>query len=172
MANSYKYRDVGSQTTVWINSKVGAYNLKKLEYRDPSTEIGEGRPIAKDSTSKKGRLADNTDNVVYINFYSTERMTSRDYQKDPITDDTEIALSAGGLSGVEGSSIEVGIPVSLWDTGRTPTIGDYVCVHASSGKFESVIPGSITGRITFGRITDIDGANRAIFEYSTLGEQK
>lgn len=172
MVDSYKFRDVSSQSIVWVNSKVGAYNIKPLEYRDPSAEIGEGILVAKDATSKKGRVAANTDPVVFVNFYSTERMTARDFQSDPITDDTSIAQYAGGLSGIEGAAIEIGIPLALWDAAKAPAIGDYVGVGATLGLPLAILPSAVSGLIVFGRITDIDGANRVIFEFSSLGEQK
>ena len=161
-----------SESIVSVNAKLTAFDLRALRYRDATTVVEEGRFVINDGTTGFGRLAINTDGVAYVNFLVSSAPSVLDEQTDPFDPSAPVqALEAGGLSGICGSGIELGIPIDRWydTTTNPPAVGRHVCLQATTpGMPEAIATGALSGRISFGVITRIEGQT-VFFLFSSIG---
>jgi len=163
-----------SESIVSVNAKLTAFDLRHLRYRDATTVIEEGRFVIDDGTTGFGRLAINTDGVAYINFLVSSAPSVLDEQTDPFDPSAPVqALEAGGLAGIQGSGIELGIPLDRWYNAAVsvPAVGKHVTLNTlalGAGKPEAIATGSLTGLISFGVITRIVG-DTVFFLFNSIG---
>jgi len=163
-----------SESIVTVNAKFTAFDLKHLRYRDATTVVEEGRFVTEDGTTGFGRLAVDTDLVAYVNFLVSSAPSVLDEQTDPFDSSAPTqALEAGGLAGIQGSGIELGIPLDRWYNAgvSVPAVGKHVTLNsAGGGKPEAIAAGSMSGVVSFGVITRIVG-NTIMFLFSAIGNQ-
>lgn len=147
------YDDRKTTSLVRMNSKISAVNLLALDYG--GVAVAEGLFIKKDAAGK-AVLATNTDLFVLMNFLSTSHGSVKAQQKDNFDDTAPvITQGTGGLSGIIGSGIPIGLPISAWDSARAPTLYDIVGVGAGA-KPLSIDPAAAPPlTIYFGTIFEI-----------------
>ena len=153
-----------------VDALPGSYNKVTLPYVS-NTLLDMGRFIKEDANGA-AVLAVAGDLWAYLNTIPSNFVTVGDHQGDPY-DPTAISapLEAGGLSGLVGNGIKVHIAITEWDTttvgSTTPVAGAYVCVGAN-GKPMAVAAASISGKVDFGVITEVN-SGRVIFIFKSLG---
>jgi hypothetical protein len=166
-----------SESIVTINAKFSSFNFEKLNWRDRTVTVEEGRFVTHD-TSGYARLADETDLVAYVNFLVSSAPSVTDFQSDPFDPTSpEQALEAGGLSGIQGGGIELAIPLNRWyvpaSPANDPAVGKHVTIAlnaapaAEHGK-PVAIAAPAAGSISFGVITKIRG-DTIFFMYNSIG---
>lgn len=169
-----------SESIVTVNAKFSSFNFEKLNWRDATTIVEEGRFVTHDSGGF-ARLADETDLVAYVNFLVSSAPSVTDFQSDPFDPTSPSqALLAGGLSGIQGGGIELAIPLDRWyvaaSPANDPAVGKHVTIApvaapaADHGKPAAFLPGSIGGLVSFGVITKIRGET-IFFMYTSIGNQ-
>jgi hypothetical protein len=168
-----------SESIVTINAKFSSFNFEKLNWRDRTTTVEEGRFVTHD-TSGFARLADENDLVAYVNFLVSSAPSVTDFQSDPFDPTSpEQALEGGGLSGVQGAGIELAIPLPRWyvaaSPANDPAVGKHVCITASAAPTVNhgmpyAIAAPAAGLISFGVITKIRGET-IFFMYNSVGIQ-
>lgn len=123
------YDDRKTTSLVRLNSKISALNQLKVEFG--SVDIAEGRFMKKDATGK-AVLATNTDRFVLLNFLDSQAGSVKTQTQDKFDATAPtITQGSGGYSGIVGSGLPIGIPVTEWDPARAPVAGDWVGVGAS-----------------------------------------
>lgn len=169
-----------SESIVTINAKFSSFNFEKLNWRDRTTVVEEGRFVTHD-TSGYARLADENDLVAYVNFLVSSAPSVTDFQSDPFDPTSPVqGLLAGGLSGIQGGGIELAIPLDRWyiaaSPANDPAVGKHVTITPAAapaddhGKPQAVAAGAIAGLISFGVITKV--RNETIFfMYNSIGTQ-
>ena len=168
-----------SESIVTINAKFSSFNFEKLNWRDRTTTVEEGRFVTHD-TSGYGRLADETDLIAYVNFLVSSAPSVQDFQSDPFDPTSPVqALEGGGLSGVQGGGIELAIPLARWyvaaSPANDPAVGKHVTIApgaapaADHGK-PAAVAAPAAGLISFGVITKIRG-DTIFFMYNSIGTQ-
>jgi hypothetical protein len=169
-----------SESIVTINAKFSSFNFEKLNWRDRTTVVEEGRFVTHD-TSGFARLADENDLVAYVNFLVSSAPSVTDFQSDPFDPSSpEQGLLAGGLSGIQGAGIELAIPLERWyvpaSPANDPAVGKHVIIApggapaADHGKPVAEAAAAIGGDISFGVITKIRGET-IFFMYNSIGTQ-
>jgi len=168
-----------SESIVTINAKFSSFNFEKLNWRDRTVVVEEGRFVTHD-TNGYGRLSDENDLVAYVNFLVSSAPSATDYQSDPFDPTSPVqALEAGGLSGIQAGGIELAIPLSRWyvaaSPANDPAVGKHVTIApgaapaADHGKPAAVVAPA-AGLISFGTITKIRGET-VFFMYNSIGTQ-
>ena len=163
-----------AKTIVNPNCPYSALIQRKLRYTG-GDQIEEGRAIAQDATTKKGRLASHTDPVVFLNWLDTEEGSSIHEANNPFDKSSaNTNIEAGGLSGIVGTGLPIDTPKTglVWSNPASLAIDMYVVVHDNSpgdpdGLLE-VLASPRTGEPYFGRIIDIDG-DRVWFTFNSTG---
>lgn len=169
-----------SESIVTINAKFSSFNFEKLNWRDRTITVEEGRFVTHD-TSGYARLADETDLVAYVNFLVSSAPSVTDFQSDPFDPSSPVqALEAGGLSGVQAGGVELAIPLDRWyiaaSPANDPAVGKHVTITpnaapaADHGKPAAVLPAAIAGLVSYGVITKIRG-DTIFFMYNSVGNQ-
>ena len=146
-------------------------HLKNLQYMG-STTIQQGWGVVENATTGHAELADHTDGFVYLTWAPSNWMTAQDSQRAPsIFNVGNVPIPAGGIAVFMGSNEEYDILTSEVDTTThsTPAAGYWVCIsNATAGLLEFVPNGSITGRISFGKVTKVEG-DRTYFTFESKG---
>lgn len=167
-----------SEGVLSINAKLSRYDIMKLNYRG-SALIGEGRLVVSDAATGRARAAVPADMFAYMNFLASSATSVSDYQADYFDPSSPVQpLEAGGLAGINGSSIELGLETSEWFNyaGDPPTPGKYVVaadpLHgaytaADAGKVHALAAPGV-GVSSYGVITRVSG-NVAFFLFSSIG---
>jgi len=169
-----------SESIVTINAKFSSFNFEKLNWRDLTSTVEEGRFVTHDTTGY-ARLADENDLVAYVNFLVSSAPSAQDSQTDPFDPSApNQALLAGGLSGIQGGGIELAIPLDRWyvaaSPANDPAVGKHVTITpnaapaADHGKPQAVAAGAIGGKVSFGVITKLRG-DTIFFMYNSIGTQ-
>ena len=152
-----------------INATVGSYNILSVPYTG-SDFIDQGRAITRDATTKKARFATSSDTQTLLNWSPSDMTTVKDWQTNVFDDNAPVQpLEAGGLAGVVGNNVPVHIKTSEFDTAGAYAIGNYICISPTTpGQLIGVAPGSISGKISFGQIYNVEGG-RVFFYYNSIG---
>ena len=169
-----------SESIVTINAKFSSFNFEKLNWRDRTTVVEEGRFVTHD-TSGYARLADETDLVAYVNFLVSSAPSVTDFQSDPFDPSSPVqGLEAGGLSGIQGGGIELAVPLDRWyiaaSPANDPAVGKHVTITpaaapaADHGKPQAVAAAAIAGLVSYGVITKLRG-DTIFFMYNSIGTQ-
>lgn len=167
------YDDRKTTSLVRLNSKISALNQLKLEFG--SVDVPEGRLIKKDAAGK-AVLATATDFFTLLNFLDTLAGSSKTSTEDKFDATApKITQSSGGLTGIVGSGLPIGIPVTEWDTAvMAPAAGNLVVVGTSGKPRAMEVPGGGVDPITpgkpyFGVVFEVS-LGIAWFIYESVGQ--
>lgn len=167
-----------SEGVLTVNAKLSRYDLMALNYRG-TTLLGEGRLVIPDAATGRARAVLPADMFAYMNFLASSVPSVSDYQSDYFDQSAPVQpLEAGGLSGINGASLELALEMAEWFKYATdvPAPGKYVVaadpldpayVAADAGKVWALAaPGA--GTFSFGRITRLKG-NTVFFLFTAIG---
>lgn len=148
------YDDRKTTSLVRMNAKISSVNLQKLDYGGVAAAEG---LLIKRNAAGKAVLATNTDHYVLLNFLDTSHGSVKAEQKDNFDDTAPtITQGSGGLTGIIGSGIPIGLPISAWDPAKVPAMDDLVTVGAGAKPLaiDPLAPAPV-GTLYFGVVNEV-----------------
>lgn len=138
-----------TSSVVRLNQKIENTEVFRLAPPADGTLISEGRFVAYDTTTKRGRLGTATDRIVFLNWVDSDRSDVDNTQVAPMANLDHAAavvrIETGGLAGIIGQMTLVGLPASLVARASgSPTAGDFITCGAS-GVVTAKAPANVGG---------------------------